>query len=269
MPHGYGWIAQRPDHRDRLFHLEERIYQGHQLPAKVDLWPHVPPIWNQLTIGSCTAHGSLRGLMTEAIRQGVSMPMLSRLMQYWDTRATEGTTGSDSGGAVRDAIKVLATDGCAPETEWPYDVAKFAEKPPETCYRDAERYMSVKYQSVVLGGPGAPIRTALASGLAVVFGFSVPQSFEDGSWSPASDVLPLPGPSEGIIGGHCVALTGYDFSCSDFPEPYFIADNSWDTTWGGAWGGSGCEGGRFALDYDWFTPYLGLASDLWVIQAVK
>lgn len=268
MP-GFGWVAQRPDHRDHLYHLEERIYQGHQLPKKVDLWPHVPPIWNQGELGACTAHGSLRGFLTEAIKQGVTIPMLSRLMQYFDTRAVEGTTDSDSGGQVRDAIKVLATDGCAPESEWPYDIAKFTEKPPETAYRDAEQFMSVEYQSVLVGGPGAPIRTALANGLAVVFGFSVPQSFEGGSWDASSQILPLPGPDEGFIGGHCTAITGYDFSCTDFPRPYFKVDNSWDTTWGGTWGGSGCDGGRFALDYDWFTPYLGLASDLWVIQAVK
>src|SRR5581483_4945668 len=134
----------------------------------------------------------------------------------------------------------------------------------------------VKYQSIVLGGPGAPIRTALASGLAVVFGFSVPQSFEDGSWDPGTEVLALPSPAEGFIGGHCVALTGYDFSCAHHPVPYFIADNSWGGAWCGAWGGTAPDGkasggyaGRFALDYRWFSPFDGLASDLWVIQAVK
>lgn len=261
MSHGFGWLPQRPDHRDRLFHLEERVYQGHQLPAKADLWPHVPPIWDQGQLGSCTAHGSLRGFLTEAIKQAVAIPMLSRLMQYFDTRALEGTTGADSGGMVRDAIKVLATDGCAPETDWPYDIAQFTAKPPPQAYDDAKQYMSVKYQSVLVGGPGAPIRTALASGMAVVFGFSVPQSFEDGSWNPATDVLALPGPSEGFVGGHCVALTGYDFTCKDFSVPYFIADNSWSSSWG--------MGGRFMLDYRWFDPWLGLASDLWVISTVR
>lgn len=264
--HAYGWVPQRPDHRDRLYHLEERIFRGHQLPQKVDLWPHVPPIWNQLTLGSCTAHGSLRAFLTEAIRQGLSLPMLSRLMQYFDTRDMEGTTESDSGGIVRDAIRVLATTGCAPESLWPYNVASFADRPPDACYAEAKQYMSLKYQAVRTRGPGAPMRTALASGLAICFGFSVPQSFEDGSWDPASEVLPLPSPNEGFIGGHCVALTGYDFSCTEHPHPYFIADNSWDTGWGGIWGGSGCIGGRFALDYRWFSA--GLATDLWVVQAV-
>lgn len=268
MSHAYGWIRDLPDHRDRLYHLEEHVYQAHQLPCRVDLWPHCPPIWNQGQLGSCTAHGSLRAWITEAMRQGVSLPLapeggapLSRLMQYFDTRALEGTTAVDSGGQVRDAIRVLATDGCAPESDWPYETGRFAERPTDACYRIASSYMSVKYQSVRVGGPGAPIRTALASGLAVAFGFSVPESFEDGSWDPASEVLPLPGPEEGFIGGHCVALTGYDFTCQDHPVPYFIADNSWGSEWG--------DQGRFRLACDWFDPWRGLASDLWVIQQVK
>ncbi len=264
----FGWLPDTPDHRDRQYTLEETIALPHQLPAKVDLWPKVPSIWNQLSIGSCTAHGSLRAFLIEAIRQGISMPMLSRLMQYFDTRDLEGTTGSDSGGQVRDAIKVLATDGCCPEADWPYNIAMFTVKPPAACYTAAKQYMSVKYQSIVVGGRGAPMRTALSNGLAICFGFSVPASFEDGSWDAASQPLPLPGPSEGFIGGHCVAITGYDFSRTVHPDPYFICDNSWDTSFGGSWGGEGCTGGRFALTADWFDPSRGLAADLWVIQAV-
>lgn len=269
MPHAMGWTHQRKDHRDRSFNAEERIWQAHQLPSAASIWPHVPSIWNQLTIGSCTAHGTLRAFLIEAIKQGLTVPMLSRLMQYWDTRAVEGTTATDAGGTVRDAIKVLAADGCCPESEWPYDVDKFAIKPPAECYAEARQHMSIKYQAVTVGGPGAPIRSALANGLAVAFGFSVPQSFEDGSWDPSTQVLPLPSPGEGFIGGHCVALTGYDFSCTNHPVPYFVADNSWGEGWGGTWDGDGCKGGRFALDYRWFDPWIGLADDLWVIQEVK
>lgn len=257
MSNGKGWNPQRPDHRDLSYNAEERIVAAHLLPAKFDLWPHVPPIWDQGNIGSCTAHGSLRAYMTEAIRQGENVPALSRLMQYYDARALEGSTGADSGAQVRDAIKVLATVGCAPEVDWPYDTARFAEQPPQTAYIDAQKYMSVKYQAVTLG-PGAPMRTALANGLAITFGFSVPPSFEDGSWDPATEVLPVPGPTEGFIGGHCVTITGYDFTRRDYP-PHFIVDNSWGTGWG--------FGGRFRMDARWFSS--GLATDLWCIQRVR
>jgi C1A family cysteine protease len=246
--------------------LEERILRGSQLPAKFDLWPHVPPIWDQGQLGSCTAHGSLRAFVTEAMRQGITLPKapaggapLSRLAQYFWTRDLEGTTSYDAGGTVRDAIKVLATSGAAPESEWPYTISRFTSPPSQQATSDATQHMAVKYQSVKVGGPGAPIRTALAQGVAVTFGFSVPQSFQDGSWDAATEVLELPGPNESFVGGHCVALTGYDFSCTDFPAPFFWADNSWGTSWG--------QKGRFRMHFDWFDPARGLADDLWVVQA--
>ncbi len=253
MTHAMGWNPQRPDHRDLQF-TDSSL--GVRLPVKVDLWPHVPEIWDQGSLGSCTSHGSLRVFLTEAKRQGVGVPMLSRLMQYYDSRAIEGTASYDSGATVRDAVKVLASEGCAPESEWPYDIAQFAVKPPAACYQNARKFMSIKYQAITQG-PGSPMRTALAKGLAIVFGFSVPQSFEDGSWDPATQVLPLPGPNEGFIVGHSVALTGYDFSRKDFPIPYFIADNSWGSGWG--------FGGRFRIAWNYFDR---LATDLWVIQGV-
>lgn len=271
--HHGGWNPQRPDPRDRSFNAEERIWAAAQLPAKHDLWDQklCPPIWDQSTIGSCTAHGSLRAYVIEANRQGIALPApptggapLSRLMQYYDSRALEGTTAVDAGAFVRDAIKSLATFGCAPETDWPYNVERFAAKPPALAYTDAKKHMAIRYQAINPGGPGAPIRTAISSGLAVVFGFTVPASFEDGSWNPATP-LPLPVPNAKFIGGHCVAITGYDFSRARFPVPYFICDNSWSASWGASFTSSD-RGGRFAIAAGWMNPANGLTSDFWVIQ---
>ena len=261
----WGWNPQRPDNRDRLYQLEEHVLQPAQLPATADLWPNVPPIWNQGDLGSCTAHGVLRAYITEAIHHNIHLPdppdggaQLSRLAQYYDTRELNGTEHYDAGATVRDSIKALAKNGSVPETDWPYDTAKFAEEPPDD---EAQRYMPVRYQAITIG-PGAPIRTALAQGLAVVFGFSVPAMFTDGTWNPATQILPLPNRQQ-FVGGHCAALTGYDFTG---PHPYFIVDNSFGPDWGGGWGGADCTGGRFALDYRWFDRHPALASDLWVIR---
>jgi C1A family cysteine protease len=272
---GFGWVPQQPDHRDRIYNLEARILgvQDPQLPVAYDLWPNVPPIWNQGQLGTCVAHGSIRALLTEGIRQGLSLPMLSRLWVYAKGRDLEGTPlNQDSGMQVRDAVKVLATVGAPPESEWQYSDANpgpFDQEPPASLNADAAKDLAISYQSIVVGGPGAPMRTALSSGLAIVFGFSVPSTFEDGSWNPATQVLQLPPANANFIGGHCVVITGYDFSCTQFAMPYFICDNSWDTTWGGTWSGKGCQGGRFAMAWDWFDPNRGLATDLWVLQSVK
>ena len=269
---GFGWKPDLPDHRDQIFNLAERVSLGLSLPAQGGLTAdQLPPIWNQGQLGSCTAHGSLRAYLAEAMKQGLQLPMLSRLMQYYDSRRLEGTTAYDAGAQVRDAIKALATYGCAPESEWPYDVSQFAVQPPDAVYADAAKHMAFKYQRIVLPGPGAPMRTALLSGHAIAFGFPVPRYFEDPSvWDPASgEPLPLPGPGDYFIGGHCVACVAYDFSCKfasgpavsyRYP-PFFECDNSWGAEWG--------QAGSFNLHFDWFDANRGLASDLWVISAVS
>jgi C1A family cysteine protease len=105
------------------------------------------------------------------------------------------------------------------------------------------------------------MRSAIASGLPIVFGFSVPASFEDGSWDPRAEPLPLPGAGAQFIGGHCVTISGYDFTRSRFNVPAFQCENSWGPGWG--------MSGRFWMDYRWFTPSRGLTDDLWVISRVE
>lgn len=269
VDHYGGWLPDTPDHRDRIFNLTASIRQAHELAPTGGLTPgELPPIWNQLTIGSCTAHGSLRGFLAWAIQEGLSLPMLSRLMQYFDSRRLEGTTATDSGAQVRDAIKALAAFGCCPESEWAYDIAKFAVQPPADCYTAARQHVAFSYHRILPNAGGAPMRTALAAKKVIVYGFPVPAYFEDPSvWDPASgEPLPLPGPADQFIGGHCVAATSYDFSCpftsgpygSYRQPPFFTSDNSWDETWG--------MRGRFNIHADWFKQ---LASDLWVFDHVS
>lgn len=261
---GYGWRPDLPDHRDRIYNLEEEIKQSAAVPGKFDLAPHMPPIYNQGQLGSCTGNGIARVLEYEAMRQGEPEVTPSRLFIYYNERVLEGTVNTDSGAEIRDGIKVVATEGAPPESEWPYsdaDPGPFQKKPPPNVYADAIKHEALVYKRIIVGGPGAPMRSAVAAGYPIVFGFSVPASFEDGSWDPSTHPLPLPRPNEKVIGGHCVVITGYDFTTQRFPQPAFQCDNSWGADWG--------MGGRFWMNYRWFDPHAGLASDLWMIQRVK
>ena len=42
------------------------------------------------------------------------------------------------GAEIRDGIKSVNKDGVCHETDWPYDVDKFTEKPPRDCYLSAK-----------------------------------------------------------------------------------------------------------------------------------
>ena len=87
----------------------------------------------------------------------------------------EGTIDSDSGAMIRDGIKSVGTQGDCPETQWPYNIAKFRTKPSAKCYRAAVKYKAILYQRVTQDL--TQLRGCLASGFPFVFGFAVYNSF--------------------------------------------------------------------------------------------
>lgn len=259
---GYGWRPDLPDPRDRIYNLEFTVKRGFDLPPKVSLRSGMPPVYNQGELGSCTANGSGAAIEYAEKRQheteGGYTP--SRLFIYYNERRVEGSIDQDSGAQVRTALKVLNEYGAPPENDWPYDIGRFTVQPSEDAYNIGKQHRALQYHRILPGGAGASIRTALAQGLPVVFGFTVPEMFEEEGWNPATSYLPLPSPHEQFIGGHCVLCTGYDFSREHFhDQSVYEVRNSWGEGWG--------EGGYFWMDHRWLDePERLLSSDFWVIQ---
>jgi C1A family cysteine protease len=257
----YGWRPDLPDHRDRIYNLERPIARVEQLAPVFSLRGKMPAVYNQGELGSCTGNGVAGVLEHQEMTQGEGAQTPSRLFIYYNERAIEGTVGEDSGAQIRDGIKVVAQQGAPPESLWPYDIARFAEKPAPSIYAEAAKHEAIQYLRVIPGGRGSPVRTPISQGFPVVFGFSVPERFK-GAWDARSELLPLPSPGEGIIGGHCTVIVGWDFSCSRFPVNAFEVRNSWGPEWGDA--------GHFWMDARWiYDPWLGLSSDFWVVERVS
>ena len=243
----YGWIPDLPDRRDLKF-----VHTAATLPDVVDLRGLCPPVYDQGQLGSCTANATGGALQFTRDRMGLPDFMPSRLFIYYNTRATEGTVGSDSGGSLRDAIKAVASQGACPETEWPYDITRFATQPPAGDYTDALTDRALRYESIdntVLDDT----RTSLASSIPVVLGFTVYESFESDAVT-ASGVVPMPGADEQALGGHAVLAVGYDQTTRRF-----LVRNSWGPDWGMA--------GYFTIPYDYLTNS-DLADDFWNITLV-
>ncbi len=171
----YGWMPDLPDVRDHMYAAPVAMMAT--LPPKVDLRPHCPTPYDQGQLGSCTGNAIAGAVQFEREKQHLTPDFVpSRLFIYYGERVIEGTIGTDAGAQIRDGIKVVAKQGVPPETDWPYDIAKFADKPPAKAYKDALHDRAVSYSRLTQSL--SQLKGCLASGYPFVFGFTVYDSFE-------------------------------------------------------------------------------------------
>lgn len=246
----YGWIPDLPDGRDFLYAAPPKPLA--KLPARVDLRPKCPPIYNQGELGSCTANAIGAALQFDQMRQRRKVFTPSRLFIYYNERAMEGTIDSDPGAMIRDGVKSVAKQGVCNEENWPYDISKFREKPPRPCYVEGKQNQAIQYMRVAQNL--SQMKGCLAEGFPFVFGFTVYESFESRKVEEKGHV-PMPQAGEEECGGHAVLAVGYDES-----KQWFIVRNSW----GGSWG----MRGYFTLPYPYLTQST-LTRDIWTIREVE
>jgi C1A family cysteine protease len=247
----FGWVRDIPDQRDFRYVPPARLTRA--LPVRVDLRSGFPDCYNQGRLGSCTANAISGALQFLERKEGAPEPVMpSRLFIYFNERELEGTVDSDSGAQIRDGIKSVVKRGFCPEDAWPYDIRKFAVKPPERCYRAARKDRVSEYLRLDNNAP-VPLLTCLASGYPFVFGFSVYESFESPQVE-ATGVVPMPRMGERVLGGHAVVACGYDLKAARF-----IVRNSWGARWG--------MSGYCTMPFAYLThPFL--TADFWTIRRV-
>lgn len=243
----YGWVPQKPDQRDRLFTPKPIGL----LPPSVDLRPLCPPVYDQGQLGSCTANGIAFAYEFAREQQKLTDFMPSRLFIYYNERVIEHSVKSDAGANIRDGFKTMNKQGVCPETDWPYLIDKFTQKPPKFCYSEAQKDMVLQYGTVAQ--QMNIIKSSLAETIPVVIGISVYESFESDAVAKTG-IVPLPDYRETLLGGHCTAVVGYDDSHS-----WWIVRNSWGSGWG--------DKGYFYLPYSYLTNE-NLSSDFWNIKLV-
>jgi C1A family cysteine protease len=206
-----------------------------------------------LISGNCTAN-SISGLAEFLMmKEGHTAFVPSRLAIYYWERVIEGTVSTDSGASISDSIEVVSSAGCPPESEWWYNVAKFAVKPNQKVADDATQHVVSNY-SQVDNTNLQEMQSCLASGYPITIGFTVYESFESQAVADTG-IVPMPKPDEEVLGGHAVLIVGYDNN-----NNWFIVRNSWSSDWG--------DNGYFYMPYAYFTNS-NLASDAWTADTIS
>lgn len=225
----FGWVRDNPDPRDKPLMMANPLLAA-TLPPSVDLTTrHRFHVYDQGELGSCVAHATASAIeYAHAVYPAESTSRIhdqrfpvSRLFLYYQAREAMGTTKEDSGCMIRDCLKAAYNTGAPRETGWKYDISQFAQKPPIYSYKSAPFHKITSYSSVRV--QISAIKQALASGLPVIFGVTLFDSFFN------SPDVPLPALSESLQGGHCMLAVGYDDSTR---RVKFL--NSWGVGWGNA-----------------------------------
>jgi len=230
-----------------------------KIPTVVDLRSKLPPCYDQGQLGSCTANalvGAYQYLTPEF--------MGSRLFLYYNERLIEGTVNYDSGAYIHDGVSSLQQKGLCPETDWPYTVSKFTQKPPTSAYTDALKHKVVTAYNVTQ--TVSAMKALLVAGHPFVIGITVYSSFETYT-ALSSGLVPMPpvNRKDSVLGGHAVLVVGYNDSiqCPGAPPGAWIFRNSWGSANGSA-GGYGVSGYGF-LPYNYLIN-TGLCSDCWYLN---
>jgi C1A family cysteine protease len=241
-----GWKPDVPDHRDKVYAAAPFV----ALPPSTDLRAKMPPVYNQGSLGSCTANAIGGAIEYLHEKDGLGNLMPSRLFIYYNERLKEGNVKIDSGAQIRTGIKSVNAQGACDEETWPYQIEKFTRKPNNRAYVVATKHKAIQYQRLTRLHD---FKAHLAQGIPVVFGFAVSESFESEAVAQ-SGIAAMPTPNEKMVGGHAVLAVGYDDATQ-----MLLVRNSWGPEWG--------LGGYFWLPYGFITE--GLADDFWVIEVVK
>jgi C1A family cysteine protease len=245
----YGWIPDLPDARDRMYAAPRKM----AAPKSVDLRAICPKIYDQGTLGSCTANAIAAAIEFDQRKEMLVAPFTpSRLFIYYNERALEGTISNDSGAMIRDGIKSVAQQGVCAEPSWPYVEQKFADRPAAQCYIAGKLHPTVSYSRVAQDP--AQMKACLAAGYPFVFGFTVYEGFESDEVAHTG-LAEMPGEGETALGGHAVMAAGYDDA-----SQRFLLRNSWGASWG--------MGGYFTLPYAYLADE-NLAADFWTIRVVR
>ncbi len=193
------------------------------LPERVDLAPFAP-VGDQGNQGSCVGWATAYAMKTyqeNAERKwGVATKEHQFSPAFIYNQIRLGPT-CEGGTYYTDALNLLTRYGAATLSMFPYDAARCSALPTPLVKQSAEAFRIASWRRVNTADE-TEVKTHLAGGFPVLVGMPVDQAFMNLRGEGIYQGLSGP-----ILGGHAMAVTGYDDS-----KGAFEVLNSWGTAWG-------------------------------------
>lgn len=236
-----GWVS--PQTLGRPAHAGARVAASllATLP-RAALIAGLPPVYDQGTVGSCTAQALAGAVEILHARGGYPVERPDRPALYRRERDAIGLAGEDSGAILADGIAALRqgyeSERAHPAAWGPAWLDAAPQREP-----DAPRVVSAEPLAIDV----ASVCWELAGGHPVAVGLSI-----TAPWYTSTGELPEP--SGASVGGHAVLLVGYDLD-----REVFLVRNSWGTGWG--------DSGYAWLPASWLSlPWCGEAHALRAVR---
>lgn len=230
----YGWIAD-PSHRVAQMPLASAgLLLGAAEPVgKGDLSPYEGGRRFQLKLGACCAFTFNDCLHTRAVAMGLGkpedVPHGSELFSYIGGRAIDHTITSDIGTYFSSILGSMQVEGLPDQKFWPYDISKFAVRPPLIAYQagfDFYKTVSAHRISEADDARERLVQQAIDQLRPVGIGLGIDHAFEN---AEPGDILDAPKLTD-IIGGHALKVKGYE-KLRTINRTIYRIRNWWDD-WG-------------------------------------
>jgi hypothetical protein len=215
------------------------------LAASYDLRLIDGPIRDQQTLGACTAFATTAVVDTAMRLAGHELPMLSTLAFYGEERDYLHFYNYDIGASGAAMVYASTQKGFVPESEWAYDPANLAVRPPadvtaQEPLNHATGWTFIDGAAMRVADMVTSVKIALSQGKALQLLFT-PQSYFYNESGPLANLVGTGG--HDASARHDVEIIGCD---DNLNGGSYIIHNSWNTSWG--------DNGYGVIGYSQFTP---------------
>lgn len=245
--HNFGWKPDKWDERD-IYYKARRPVSNLPLSTGMENISEFHYRYDQGNIGSCVGNGSVAGFRRILQVNKQTDFDASRLFSYYIARA-DNEKGNDSGAMIRDSFKAINKYGLCSEQLWPYITTRFADKPPDIAFKEAQDHQSIRYERIYPPSEDY-IKDALYHHYCVVFGIVLHNSFMSDEVA-RTGIVPDPKCWDTEVGGHCLV-------CFDYTEEGVWVLNSWGKSWGIA-----------GICFITWKNLLKFGSDFWIFYTIE